>query len=230
MFRKITCITLFAFIFIFPTVFADELNINVNVDYNTDILTIMGTNIVGSIMAVCVEGTKNNIEFISDIAIINNELLISFRLTGTKNGIIKIRLKSDSMVIPYLLEFNYQTPYNDSSIEKNERIVCTQGNNYNFTLYAEDICDFDKTFTLSYNVEFVELVDLCSLTHKTDLGIGKIKGTDIEVIEFEPSQGYIVFKVNKDIEAGDSYKGILNVIKFNSLQSGQSILTLRQNQ
>jgi Fibronectin type III domain. len=78
------------------------------------------------------------------------------------------------------------------------------------------------TFTITYDPDELEVVDLCSLTPRLDTATGYIPGTDIMVKQISP--GTIVFEKTGTATSG-SWSGIVNSITFKSLISGQVDVT-----
>ena len=68
------------------------------------------------------------------------------------------------------------------------------------------------TFTLNYNPEEMEIVDICSQTSRKDLSLGNIIGTDIVVTQNIP--GTLQFRKISNIPIGQTYNGIINSIRI----------------
>ncbi|MFZ5351280.1 MAG: discoidin domain-containing protein [Bacillota bacterium] len=101
---------------------------------------------------------------------------------------------------------------------------CITAQQFNFLVSSENITDFSQiTYTITYNSDELELIDICASTYEKELNAGFIAGADIEILEVQP--GTIVFKVTKAIEAGMSWSGTVNSIRFKSKIDGESIIT-----
>jgi hypothetical protein len=85
----------------------------------------------------------------------------------------------------------------------------TDGKVFNLILTASDITNPTQyTYTVKYNAEELEVIDLCAETSRNDVAIGNIIGSDIQIVQYTP--GTIVFK-----KLGNSL-GDINSIKFKS--------------
>ncbi|MCX8132153.1 MAG: fibronectin type III domain-containing protein, partial [Clostridia bacterium] len=90
---------------------------------------------------------------------------------------------------------------------------CKKNNTVDLGLTATDVVDFSSyTMTVTYNSGVIEVADLCTLSGKAELTAGKIEGTDITIKEFTP--GRIVFVVDKAVDPGEAWTGVINSIKF----------------
>lgn len=95
---------------------------------------------------------------------------------------------------------------------------------FDLILEATKISDFSKhIFTVTYNKDELEAVDICSITSAKELVAGAIPGTNVEVMEYTP--GTIKFKVNNTLEQGKQWSGVVNTVRFKLKISGQSIIT-----
>lgn len=101
---------------------------------------------------------------------------------------------------------------------------CHKGSELDLGLTASEVVDFSKyILCVTYRPEVLEVVDLSTLTTEIELTTGRIPGTDITVTEFTP--GRIVFAVDKAIDPGQSWTGIINSIKFKAKVTGGTTLT-----
>ena len=66
-------------------------------------------------------------------------------------------------------------------------------------------------------------VKVISVTNKKELEPGIVEGHDIEILDFE--EGQIIFKVNKIVDEGYTWTGIINNIEFNGNITGGTTLT-----
>ena len=108
-----------------------------------------------------------------------------------------------------------------------ETIIAVESNEiFEMTLRAENIEDFSNyTFTIEYNADELDVIDLYSLTKAIELGTGNVQGTDMRILSFE--SGKIVFKISTAIQPGKVWSGVITVIKLRSLLTGQSTITYK---
>ena len=103
-------------------------------------------------------------------------------------------------------------------------VSCTNNEVFNLMFTASDIQNPDAyTFTITYNPQELDVVDLCGTTPRLDMTTGNIIGTDVQVIQFAP--GTIVFKKITPVQGSQSWSGEVDSIKFKSKISGQSTIT-----
>lgn len=97
------------------------------------------------------------------------------------------------------------------------------GLSYEVVFAGDNLSNFaDKTFTISYDPDKIEIIDLYALTPEVDMELGVINGTDIEVISI--SNEKIEFKINKSIAENESWTGIITIIKFKALESSDTTI------
>ncbi len=110
-----------------------------------------------------------------------------------------------------------------SSVQEYE-IESVKGEEFALVLSASNIQDIDKyTFTIQYNTEDFEIIDLCGLTAKVDSTEGDISGTDITVKQAEP--GTIVFTKTGLVQSWQVWSGIVNSITFKAKKDGKAVIT-----
>ncbi len=101
---------------------------------------------------------------------------------------------------------------------------CTKNNTVDLGLTAADVTDFTPyTMVVTYNTGVINVADLCTLTGQAELKAGRIEGTDITITEFTP--GRIVFVVDKVINPGEAWTGVIESIKFKAKQTGGTTIT-----
>jgi len=91
-----------------------------------------------------------------------------------------------------------------------------------FDLYlsANDVDDFTRyIFTIEYNPNELELIDLCSLTPEFERTAGNITGTGLRIVDV--NEGKIVFTMFAFIEPGRMWTGTINIMKFRAKLNGQ---------
>lgn len=100
-------------------------------------------------------------------------------------------------------------------------------NTYNFVIYSKNITDYSQyTFTVIYDQEKLEVIDLCGITYGVENAPGTIDGTDITITNFSPGQ--IEFTFNKNISSGYARTGVVNIIKFKAKANGQTEIEYRK--
>jgi hypothetical protein len=110
-----------------------------------------------------------------------------------------------------------------SSVQTYE-INSVQGEEFDLVLTAANIQDLDKyTFTIQYNTEDFEVIDLCGLTAKMDTVEGDISGTDITVKQL--TSGTIVFTKTGSAQSWQVWSGVVNSITFKAKKDGNSTIT-----
>ena len=103
-------------------------------------------------------------------------------------------------------------------------IGSNQGEEFDLVLTAANIQDLDKyTFTIQYNTEDFEVIDLCGLTAKMDTIEGDISATDITVKQLAP--GTIVFTKTGLAQSWQVWSGVVNSITFKAKKDGNSTIT-----
>ena len=79
------------------------------------------------------------------------------------------------------------------------------------------------SFTVTYDPDKLELIDLCAATSGIDLAVGNITGTDIQVVQYSP--GTVVFKKTGSAQGYQVWSGVVNSIRFRSKLDGQATVT-----
>lgn len=100
-------------------------------------------------------------------------------------------------------------------------LLCEQNDTFNLILSASNLDDPGRyTFTITYNANELEVLDLCGTTSRIDLSTGNIIGTDIRIVQFTP--GTIVLSKTSTEPTGQGWSGVVDSIKFKSKIDGQS--------
>ncbi len=98
------------------------------------------------------------------------------------------------------------------------------GEEFDLILSGSDIQDLNKyTFSIQYDTNDFDLIDLCSFTPKTDTQEGVIYGTDITVKQVAP--GTIVFVKNGSAQSWQVWSGIVNSIRLRAKHDGPAQIT-----
>jgi len=104
------------------------------------------------------------------------------------------------------------------------------GQEYDFVISAENITSFNGfTYTFKYDTTKFTLVDACALTLGKDITTGLVSGTDITIISINTSTGTIVFKSDKVITSGQSFTGVVNIIKLKAIGGGSAWVSIATN-
>ncbi|HYE12330.1 MAG TPA: galactose oxidase [Patescibacteria group bacterium] len=99
------------------------------------------------------------------------------------------------------------------------------GETFNLAVTSQEIDNLTKyTYTITYNPEELEVIDLYSTTSRIDLTTGMVIGSDIQVVQFE--SGIIVFK-KLGFATDQLWTGFINSIKFKSKGVGVSNIEYR---
>lgn len=107
-------------------------------------------------------------------------------------------------------------------------LLVTSGQTYDVPLKGSNISSFaGTTFTLSYNATTLELQDFAAQTAKNTTAAGAVAGTGLTILS--NTNGALTFTVNKTIPAGQMWDGVLTVLKFKALRSGNTALSLTDN-
>jgi hypothetical protein len=99
-------------------------------------------------------------------------------------------------------------------------IDTTNGQIFNIMFTANEVDNPSQyTYTITYNPQDFEIIDLCGVTARIDLTTGNIIGTDIQVLQY--TEGTIVFK-KLGSYTGQAWTGLVNSIKFKSKTDNQT--------
>ncbi len=108
------------------------------------------------------------------------------------------------------------------------KISTIAGSIYDIPLIVNNNSSFSgKTFTLTYDSSDLEPIDLCAFTDAKETGTGDIPGAGITITNV--SAGTIVMTVDKTVPAGKQWSGVINVIKFKALITGETTVTAEYN-
>ena len=103
----------------------------------------------------------------------------------------------------------------DGEIELNT----ASGRIHNVTFTAKNVLS-PQEITIKYDADLLEVYDLCAFTFRRVLTAGHVAGTNVEITEFNSTQGIIRFRVNNYIPAGKAFSGVLNIIRFRGRTNG----------
>ncbi|PKM94318.1 MAG: hypothetical protein CVU84_12745 [Firmicutes bacterium HGW-Firmicutes-1] len=99
------------------------------------------------------------------------------------------------------------------------KAISTKKKDLELGLTASNITDFSQyELSVFYNKDVIKVKDLCAKTSVFELSPGFIEQEGITIKSFEP--GKITFTVEKDIELGYDWTGIVNNIIFDGQVSG----------
>ncbi|MDR0405222.1 MAG: hypothetical protein LBH54_00355 [Clostridiales bacterium] len=77
-----------------------------------------------------------------------------------------------------------------------------------------------NVYTVFYDVTMLELLDASALTYKSEKSAGQDAAAGVNITKFE--NGRFEFTANRNISAGETLRGILNLVKFKGLQTGET--------
>lgn len=140
-------------------------------------------------------------------------------LQKNENGMaasVRIRAKNDTKAKSTWTELiRVQSAPLELEVQTDENEI------FDISLKGNAITDFTNyTFTIEYDKEAIELIDLNSLSESVELCVGNIIETDLIVLSIE--QGKIVFKLVTNIQDGKEWSGLINTLKFKSLKAGKT--------
>jgi hypothetical protein len=93
-----------------------------------------------------------------------------------------------------------------------------QGSTFNFVIVAPSIPGLtERTITVTYNPEELEIQDLSAATPEIELAVGPIKGTNMSVSEI--ANGKIVFRISNALSTN------VNIIRFIAKSNEPSTIT-----
>ncbi|MDQ2085833.1 dockerin type I repeat-containing protein [Herbivorax sp. ANBcel31] len=109
--------------------------------------------------------------------------------------------------------------------EKTSNVNTVQGEIFNFVFSADNLKNKESLsalyiYTVTYNPDVLEVVDLCSETYEKVLTPKWVEGTDIEILEFKPDEGMFIFSSEKFFYVDKGLSGALNSVKFKSKADG----------
>ena len=134
---------------------------------------------------------------------------------GTKNQYVHRKLNPQTEYSYQLESYNAvgKSGWSGDIVHNHLLAQCTQDEAIDLGLTASEVTDFDQyVLKVSYNHKALKIDDLSAYTNEKEVSVGKIAGTDIEIIDLR--DGQITFKVHKAVEEGYSWTGVINNIKF----------------
>lgn len=196
-------------------------NISINID--SSILTV---NVTGSVM-------------------VSNDVSLDVRMKSVNTGLVDKSTtitedRSVSVTIPNIIGstlynvslkgYEYRNVFSATAPSAAaEYIISGNANDeVKIAASASNIASFsDREFVLEYNSNQIIPVSLFGLYKENTVGTGQMGYVNIS----EYSDGRIVFTIDRTIEPGEEWSGILNVFKFKYKDdySGQSTIALSDN-
>ncbi|MGB7605968.1 MAG: fibronectin type III domain-containing protein [Lutisporaceae bacterium] len=170
------------------------------------------------------DGVDNAIEYEIEVdgVLINaglNTKYLHNNLTPDSTHTYRVRANSSVAQSPWseVITTNTKSSVNTYTLS------VSNGQVFNLMFTANEIVDpTNYTYTITYNPDELEMLDLCALTSRIDLNTGNLIGTDIQIVQF--TQGTIVFKKLGD-STGQAWTGLVNSIKFKGKIDGESQIT-----
>jgi N-acetylneuraminic acid mutarotase len=128
------------------------------------------------------------------------------------------------IVVNTVLKFSLVSTVSTNSYTIN----CAKDNNFNLVLTGSNIYDSSTLLvTVQYDQTQLQLEDLSSFTVMPETAAGEIAGTDIKVLSVEP--GKISFSMTKAVDTGKTWSGVINSIKFSSVNGQPTTITCMVN-
>ena len=140
----------------------------------------------------------------------------------------KKKVRSEMEYIPAKLvmkdyvQFVYKCPDCSKTDEHPEDFICSAPVPYPVLTHSI-ASPSTVAYSVTYNTDELEVVDLCAATARRELTAGAVQGTDIIIDHFEP--GVIIFRINRTIPPGTTWSGVVNSIRFRAKISGQATIT-----
>ena len=105
-------------------------------------------------------------------------------------------------------------------------VDCTAGKEFSLVLKAQNFTSLiGRAFTVTYAPgSIANVTDLCAVTYRRETTTGVIQGTGITITQVSP--GEIKFTVDRAIESGKNWSGVLNIITFIPAVSGPVTFTV----
>jgi len=105
-----------------------------------------------------------------------------------------------------------------STIKPTYMIEAEAGGEYHIALTAMGMQEFKgKKLIFGYNPEEAEILDLCEKTKEIELESGKIHGTGITI---RHSTGRVELEIDRTVEPGKAWTGVINTILIKSKVNG----------
>ena len=129
-------------------------------------------------------------------------------------------IQSSFVEIPYSIQIG--------TTDKTIVFNCIDGKDIYVPFRVHDIRDFNNlVFTLKYNADDLDLIDLASQTKALEAAAGTVTGSSIVILSYTP--GEITFRVNKGISEEKTWSGVINVIKFRAKITGETSIEAGYN-
>jgi alpha-tubulin suppressor-like RCC1 family protein len=105
------------------------------------------------------------------------------------------------------------------------KLDLVQGSHYLVALSASDIATFDgMTVMMEYDPTELQLENIAEQAYSAWTTPGTVPGTDISITGALPGQ--ICLEIDRDIPSGKVWSGVITVLKFKALTTGESTLSL----
>lgn len=180
---------------------APDIPVNIKTEATTSTIKITWDTVNGAVgYEIEVDGTA-----------VDNGINLSYlhdKLTPNTQHIYKVRARNE-------YEAGAWSEAVIGTTEPELAFNCTEDSLFNFVIAAPKVEGAtERTITVTYKADELEVIDFCTATAKKDIEVGEIQGTNLEVKEFTP--GTIVFSLK------DPNKAIMNAVKFKSKINGQA--------
>lgn len=129
-----------------------------------------------------------------------------------------VRIVASNQVVSGTVTLNM---FSDTSTVIN--LPAIRNNTYQISFTATNVTSFsERMFTLTYDPDVLQPVDLCAYTFGSDTQVGVVAATNITIMSVSP--GVIEFTYEKTIPNGIQWSGLLNVFKFKALKTQETIV------
>lgn len=195
-------------------------DINIDINYITDTVTISGIAGTSNWVTFYVMGPTNRLEFIGSTDVVDGRYEVRFRILNTiPSGEYRLTLKTEGMSTPIHKTFIWGGAY--TSFEINNAVAWQD---YTIVIRGEQFTGTER-FYVSFNPAELEAVNLSALVEGSNTNVGRVHGTDIEIIYFNAAQGIINFKLHREL-GENTLNGIINMIQFRARVNGDVTIRL----
>jgi len=110
----------------------------------------------------------------------------------------------------------------DEGVVVKVEISAMENQVHDVIITGEHMLRGNRAITIKYDVNMLEIYDLSAFAFGRVIELGRITGTNIEIIELDENSGIIGFRVNVDVPGGKVFTGVLNIIRFKGRESGST--------
>jgi len=156
------------------------------------------------------------------ISLLGSEAVITGLEPGTQYA-FSVRAYSSENVGEWSDVLTVTTQRGPASLRSQVTVRAQSNTEFEIVIAADNIdVSAESVFTVSYDPELLRLVDFAGHVGANHTTVGRIPGTDIQIISV--SEGFIEFRVSKQIPENQVWSGILTIAKFQALGSGSTAI------